>query len=840
MASCEPAVKEDEHHMTLTEKKHEGKDLASSEPPPPTLKEKDPTEASKVKEADEDGEDLLEGGTENPSEDKAKEQDQALPTDGQSYLQAEEKVEIISASESEPTMNESRPDQVVSIEGQDGGIDLKQEAMRSNPDAGTQLKSTSDVVAGSKTYFETSSKSKEEGLPESYYEVSTTPDTTLRGETETVQTPEEQEKILKTSPGKKSLEQRSLSLSITVGSSGGQTVTGNKPRTFSESLLPISGSFDESAVSSSNSSEHRQTPKITPPVSITPAPSAAPEDVPEAPADQDACSLKQSGSLSEMLDLAGALPRPKELDHMRRKSVPANVSALVGSSLAKLSLTDQTSAVVPGERQLEELGYCVFSEYSAPMPSPADVPSPGDSPHQCFPSVEPEVDEEVECAPRQIQVKDIAPEIVQRTMLDKKDSPVKTPLILEKAVPSGIKPDRLRIPTSKDRLTELRLETGLPGDIKIQPIPEVDVEKDPSREASPIPPDNSFFFTATETGNKTPLTPTTPKSPNDERLETQVTGENTRKDALPEKTEDNLNNLDNNGDQPDMTKTAKPLPSSRPLHECTEEKDNEMQSTQEKLAKLEGIENPKSSTAAADLDEKDTHIQLQKATPAQGSPKPQMTSPIIIIPQAQVDEEAEEDDDIEIAEEPQEMMEEAEPLGHKTDQDESLQKKCQEKEQVRLMVDDQLLEDDPKSGAEEWSHSGQNSDEPATDSSHLSPCSDHDLPKQTEEGGGDEDMEADKKDEHQQMDRLEGDKERERTREEEVEQTTPEINLEKKEETTENEEMKKEKETETGQEASSQAPNDETGMEVSILDTDSAWMDSQGTKALYIILLYNC
>ncbi|KAM6893481.1 uncharacterized protein FYW49_019846 [Xenentodon cancila] len=863
-AACESAVKEDEHHMTLMHEKQvdaerakpEGEDLPSNESPLNTLKGEDPSDASSNKKADEDREDLVEEATEThlTKEDKAEDYDQLLQTEDISHPEAEDKVGITSLSESEATMNESRketrPEEVIDIKNQDSSImeaEQKQEADAGtlDPDSGTPLKTTSDMPAGSKTYFETSSGSKE-GLPQGYYELSTTADTDCKGKAETgMQTKTEQEKRLKTSPGKMSLEQRSLSFNIIVESSGGSAVTGNKPKTFSESLLPISGSFDESEVSPSTSSVEHQMPKITPPVSITPTLTASSEDIPripEATSEKGRGHFNQSESLSEMLDLAGALPRPslekRELDYMRRKSVPANVSALVGTSLAKLSLAEQTSTVVTGERQLEELGYCVFSEYSAPMPSPADVPSPGESPHQCFPSVEPET-EEVDSAPKQVQAhKEITPVSSQKITPDKKDSPVKTALILEKAVPSGIKPDRLRIPmtTQKDRLTEFRLETGLPGDIKIQPIPEVDVEKDPSREASPIPPDNSFTFTPTEIRNKALMTPTTPKSPADTPIETQGTGDGAKMDDLPEKpeldkdiskAEPNLEDSDGKGDQPGKNNTEKTLPSSQLVQETKEKDDNENQSADGKPSKIKGTQKQVSSQAPPGLstdkplDEKDVHIQLQEVTLVKGPPKPQISSPIIIIPQAQVDEEVEEDDDIEIAEEPQEIMERTEPISHKTDQEESVTRQCQEKEQVRLIIGDQLLEDDPKSGAEEWSHSAQNSDEPATDSSHLSPCSDHDLPKQT-------DMVEDKKEEHQEIEKLDKDKEgdvwikKDQMQEEEVEQAGSDETEEKKKKGLMEEEDEKKKNIKD-----SETANDETTMDVSILDTDSGWMDSQ-------------
>ncbi|XP_018516561.1 microtubule-associated protein 2 isoform X2 [Lates calcarifer] len=933
-APCESAVKEDEPQVPSLHGKQvvveratpEGAELASTEPPSPSVKDKELSDTSSIEQDNQDRKDVVEEAADSHLlvESQVKEVKESSVAEESSKVTTETEG-IVSLSKSGAPVNETKEKtqtvEEINKEDQDSVSDIRlhgtpvtdtqkgdqrQQTVKSSPESGTEQKTTSEICVehepGATTYFETSSKSHEEESPQtqSYYELSTAVETKLSGESES-KLEEDQEKKVKTSPGKISLEQRNLSLNITVGSSAGQTVKEEKSRTISESLCPISGSFDESEVHPSTPSVESHKPKFPPAVSITPTSTESPEDIPataEAPlsSDKQNSSFEQRSSLSEMLDLAGALPQPslerREVDHMRRKSVPADVSALVGSSLAKLALGDQTSRVVGRESQLEELGYCVFNEYLGPMPSPADVPSPGDSPHQRFPSVEGELEEELgaiegESVNKGIQQPDhkgTVPEISQKTVTEKKDAPVKTPLILEKAVTSGVKPDRLRIPinSSKDRLTEFRLESGLPGDIKIQAIPEVDIEKDPSREASPIPPDNSFTFTPVETGSKVPPTPTTPKSPDDTTSESQDTGEKAGTDVLPEvKAEDDLKSerIDNKqteldkemptpgqketekrNEEPEIANTDIPSASPQPLVECTEKDDKKMQSEHETPARLGGTEKQETSKAVQDVitekprDEKDVQIQIQEVTPEKGSPKP-LSSPIIIIPQAQVEEEAEDDDDIEIAEEPQEIMEEAEePVLSKTDQAE-VGKEGQKKEEVRLMVGDQLLEDDPRSGAEEWSHSAQNSDdgEPATDSSHLSPCSDHDLPQPTEDGR-DEGTGQDKVAEDPQTNREEGKKQedegvkKDQTVEGGVEEVGfDEVHEEKEEKVMkvedegekregEKEQQEEEKDTELGQELeetsdvlcqSSEAANNETTMDISILDTDSGWMDSQ-------------
>ncbi|XP_070711557.1 microtubule-associated protein 2-like [Pempheris klunzingeri] len=925
-ALCESAKKEDEPQVESLQLKqlaaegatHEGADFTSIEPP--SVKERELSNTSTIEQGNQDRKDVVGEATESDllEESKGKEATQSLMTEELSNPKETDIEGIIPPSKSKTPMDESK-DKAATVginkEGQDSGsdvrlhempvtdiqkVDQRQETAKSNPEPGTELKAPSGIFAehesGAKTYFETSTESQ------SYYELSTTAETQFSVETESPMQKLEthQESKARISPGKMSLEQRSLSLNITVGSSAGQTLKGEKSRAFAESLCPISGSFDESEAYPSTPSVESQH-QFPPAVSITPTTTELSEDITTTKAETPLSSserssrFEHSGSLSEMLDLAGALPQlpseRKEFDQMRRKSMPTNVSALVGSSLAKLTLGDQTSRGVGGESQLEELGYCVFSEYSGPMPSPADVPSPGDSPHQRFPSMESETEEElgateVEGPQKGLQQQDhkgIIPESSQKTVFEKKDSPVKTTLILERAVTSGVKPDRLRIPmtSSKDRLTEFRLETGLPGDLKIQAIPEVDVEKDPSREASPIPPDNSFTFTVPENGSKAPPTLTTPKSPNDTPPDAQVTGEKAKKDVLPEvkaETVPGTEKIDNKqveldepaqkseqeeskekNDESKMANTDITSASSQPLRKSSEQDDKKSQSELGTPKRLERTEKQETSKAVQDLstekplDKKDAKIQLQEVPQDKVPPKPQISSPIIIIPQAQVEEEADEEDDIEIAEEPQEMMDEAEVLvPPKADQAEGsptkeVGKEGQKKDEVRLTVVGQMLEDDPKSGAEEWSHSAQNSDygEPATDSSHLSPCSDHDQPV---EGGSDEGMGEDKVAEDSQIDRDERKKgegvevKKDQTSEEKgVEGGSREEGEEKmkkeedegKERTGEKEE---EKDIEIGLEVeetsdvlkqTSQAANDETTMDASILDTDSGWMDSQ-------------
>lgn len=800
---------------------------------------------------------------------KLLESTESLQTEDVSSLKTEENVETILPNKLESAMNESKENTEL---GQEMDKDDRDDSVpKAEPSQETlQLKTTFNMsveqCSGSKTYFETTPKSQVEELSQSYYELSLKAETKTSGEHEcNMEKLEQEEEPGRTNPSKMSLEQRSLSLNITSGSSVGQKAKAEKSRTISENLYTIGGSFDESEVSPSTPFVKSYTPEFAPTVSVTPASITLSEDIsikPDASPGEHISSFEQSESLSEMLDLAGVLPRPslerREVDYIRRKSVPANVYTLAGSSF-KFATADQTMKVVTEERQLEELGYCVFSECSAPMPSPADLPSTGDSLHQCFPSFLGEVEGDLgvleeKGVQQQRDQKESATKSSQKTVLDKKESPVKTSLILERAVTAGIKPDRLRIPmtASKDRLTEFRLETGLPGDIKIQAIPEVDIEKDPSREASPIPPDNSFTFTPTETESKVPLTLVTLKSPTSisPTEETQVSGETEMKEDETEKTFDSegldkspgldkqiikleLKVQEEKDNKQDLTNTDSPSTSCQVLNYSMEEKEDCKIQEHTKPSRLEGMETQETSnTEQTSGTEKplDAKSQPQELTLTKDLPKLQLSSPIIIIPQSQV--EIEEEDDIEMAEEPQEIMEEpGKPLHFKADEpDKSLAKELKT-DQVRLMVGDQMLDDDPVSGAEEWSHSAINSDEgePATDSSHLSPCSDHDLPPQSENGAEAEDMEVDKEEKGIDTDTMKAEnvKEDQTNGKKHEEADCGEVHKGKEKKMVE--ERDEEEEAVMGLEATRQTANDETTIDVSILDTDSGWMDSQGT-----------
>ncbi|XP_057684092.1 microtubule-associated protein 2-like isoform X4 [Corythoichthys intestinalis] len=293
-----------------------------------------------------------------------------------------------------------------------------------------------------------------------------------------------------------------------------------------------------------------------------------------------------------------------DCDNTRHKSMPPNMGALVERSLAKLTLGEEALKLLGEERELEELNFCIFNECSGPMPSPADKPSPEDCSYPCFPTMEFQVDTLGTAGVDDDQK--FQDKVCNHGIWQKSPSRAK---IIEKAVTVGIKPDRLRIPLTgpKDRLSEFRYGSVLPTDIKIQAIPEVDIEKDPSREASPIPPDNVFIFTSTEIEAKVPVTLTSSKSLDSTSRETQLSGEIPRgisSEAVAKS-------------MPRAFTWEQKLPGD-PRTEARSETRNK-EEIPKALKPSDGI----------------STLYLQE-----GSPKPQFPSPVIIIPQTQGEEDA--------------------------------------------------------------------------------------------------------------------------------------------------------------------------------------------------------
>ncbi|XP_056444441.1 microtubule-associated protein 2-like [Gadus chalcogrammus] len=736
-------------------------------------------------------------------------------------------------------------------------------AKESSPESSCVLK------AGTEAYFETSAQSgvQESPRPQSYYEISRaagercTPEAGVGfklhpapGQFQFEVTAESisqgsEEPVLNPFH-KMSMEQRSRPINITVKSPTGAA----KSSTFLRpQLSPISGSFDDS-------SAPPPTPSIEHHPSATPAPST-PADFTEALSKMASMerhiSLDQSGALAEMLDLAGALPKlslgMRVVDPMRRKSVPANVSPLGVSSLARLAL----DAGQGGQGGSEDLGYCVFSECSAPMPSPADMPGSADAPCRSFPTVDADEDEPErrDGTPPPDQKKNV-PETVQKSAAaEKKDvteSPRKSGMLLEKAVPVGIKPDRLRIPvTSPNRLTEFRLESGLPGDIQIQAIPEVEVEKDPSREASPIPPDSSFSFSLTD--GRVPRTPTTPKSPVDGPLNPEEPGKDTPGEGETEVGTERAVGAEKSADkESDFSEDSKDPNGESPGEIKVDESDvTSPEACRQKTDIFQENIQPKLKTEEAQEQHVPPPLELSEETVVEAGTRGlaeeigeekglQSPPPIIIIPQAQLDEEdgEEEDEEVELAEEPQEVMEEAE-----VPPNEELRKEVVELLEVEGLNFTGL---EPKSDTGESSHSEDG--EPVTDTSQLSPYSDRGQMQSSPQGGEDFGKEEDQSEdlreaileaEKQEEEAVEGDEEGMEKKDESLDHGEIDDEQEEVKATDVGKEMLREEEdsckgTEKGADVASDlasevhhTTNEETTADMSVLDTDSGWIDTQ-------------
>ncbi|KAK7939630.1 hypothetical protein WMY93_002956 [Mugilogobius chulae] len=281
--------------------------------------------------------------------------------------------------------------------------------------------------SGMSAYFETSAIDEDQPPQykgEGYYELSRSGDgkaetkapeisySTL-SETDKIETKKEDANLFtvpdrsnecRLSPGKLALEQRSYSLNITIGA-----MDPNKPRNFSPLATDIlsytSGSLDESAdylpvttpavektpifpplimETASSITESSSPPKnITPDSKSSSEPESPQSPEPTKTAPKNGGVMAQD--LPEMLDLAGNRSRvasdSTEPDTNRKKSLQGDASAI----------DDPMASIISGQlsprksdSQLEELGYCVFSEYSGPMPSPADVFSSMDNSGQVF------------------------------------------------------------------------------------------------------------------------------------------------------------------------------------------------------------------------------------------------------------------------------------------------------------------------------------------------------------------------------------------------------------------------------------------------------------------------
>uniref|UniRef100_A0A3P9H6Q7 MAP2/Tau projection domain-containing protein n=1 Tax=Oryzias latipes TaxID=8090 RepID=A0A3P9H6Q7_ORYLA len=236
------------------------------------------------------------------------------------------------------------------------------------------------------------------------------------------------------SPGKLALDQRSYSLNITIGAldQSGQGKSLNFSPLATDIMSLTSGSLDESAnylpVSTPSVDKPQPFPPLiletaasvtsdssSPPQTAEPPPKTSPE--PKSPESPPPCTNYKNDTamaqdLPEMLDLAGTRSRlaseNTDPEMIKRKSSQADVPAFTHDPMASLLSGEQSPGARKSESQLEEMGYCVFSEYSGPMPSPADVFSPTETAAKVFtPSV---LEEKVAEQARKLAVRDMSVE----------------------------------------------------------------------------------------------------------------------------------------------------------------------------------------------------------------------------------------------------------------------------------------------------------------------------------------------------------------------------------------------------------------------------------------------
>ncbi|KAK5598959.1 hypothetical protein CRENBAI_001202 [Crenichthys baileyi] len=314
--------------------------------------------------------------------------------------------------------------------------------------------------SGMSAYFETSAMEVEEGTEckgEGYYELSRFDENTNKDNSksqevsystlaeakdrlETKKTPPEDAGSFaipdrsyecRLSPGKLALEQRSYSLNITIGTTD-QTGQGRQ-RNFTPLATDImsytSGSLDESVdylpistpsvdkppsfpplileTAASVTSDSSSPPRTAePPSKVSPDPESPESPEPNKGSYKNGSVMTQD--LPEMLDLAGSRSRlaseNTDSEIIQKKSLKDDFPTITDDPLASLTSGELSPRVKKSDSQLEEMGYCVFSEYSGPMPSPADVLSPTSTSGQVFtPSV---LEEKVAAQARKLAVRD--------------------------------------------------------------------------------------------------------------------------------------------------------------------------------------------------------------------------------------------------------------------------------------------------------------------------------------------------------------------------------------------------------------------------------------------------
>nr|XP_061799181.1 microtubule-associated protein 2-like [Nerophis lumbriciformis] len=311
-------------------------------------------------------------------------------------------------------------------------------------------------------YFETSATDlhvSPQGKGEGYYELSrvseemNTADSKTQKPSSTVQECSERQNVdtpnfsvsersndCKLSPGKLALEQRSYSLNITIGAmaQGGQEKMRNFSPLATDILTYTSGSLDESADYLPITTPSGEKPPPFPPLILETAasiasdssspprtaegisdPSPEPES-PKSPVSPQPCESSPKNEpvmaqdLPEMLDLAESRSRLSsentDPEIVRRKSF----QGFPDDMLSSFATGEQSPGLKKSDSQLEEMGYCVFSEYSGPMPSPADVISPTNTSTQVFTPAD--LEEKVAAQARKLAVRDASVEDTNQTV----------------------------------------------------------------------------------------------------------------------------------------------------------------------------------------------------------------------------------------------------------------------------------------------------------------------------------------------------------------------------------------------------------------------------------------
>ncbi|XP_016529365.1 microtubule-associated protein 2 [Poecilia formosa] len=314
--------------------------------------------------------------------------------------------------------------------------------------------------SGMSAYFETSTMETEEGTEckgEGYYELSRSGEKTNKddsksqevsystlaeakdnpgiktappGDTDMFAIPDRSNEC-RLSPGKLALEQRSYSLNITIGTTdqSGQGRQRNFTPLATDIMSYTSGSLDESAdylpvstpcidkppsfpplileTAASVTSDSSSPPRTAePPLKVSPEPESPESPEPNKGPYKNGSVMTQD--LPEMLDLAGTRSRlaseNADPEIIQKKPLKDDVPIFTDDPLASMTSGELSPGVRKSDSQLEEMGYCVFSEYSGPMPSPADVLSPTNTCGQIFtPSV---LEEKVAEQARKLAVRD--------------------------------------------------------------------------------------------------------------------------------------------------------------------------------------------------------------------------------------------------------------------------------------------------------------------------------------------------------------------------------------------------------------------------------------------------